>query len=174
MKAFGVNKIASEPIESIDLSNVKELFSSPIQRSWNEVESRPSGEVELLIGQNYAGLHPTVHETNGNLIVYRSLFDSGFTIGGSHNSLQSSGISWDATASYIRNHEVQFNQVTYKSVRDYMESCDLSVPTPRRCNNCLNCSECSFRGHMMTVQHQYEYKVLEDHVEYEEATKSFN
>ena len=25
----------------------------------------------------------------------------------------------------------------------------------------------------MTVQHQYEYKVLEDHVEYEEATKSF-
>ena len=186
IKAFGVNCISNGNIETcINLHHLKQLFSPSIQKIWSKAEQRPAGHIELLIGLNHAGLHPTVHETRGNLIVYQSLFGSGFTIGGYHASINSAGVSWDPTVAHIRSQEVRcapqihsqqkvhFTRVTYNSVREYMESSDLIVPTPRRCNNCMKCEECKFRGHQMSLQEQYEYKIMEDNVEYEEGTKSF-
>ena len=100
---------------------------------------------------------------------------SGFAAVGCHNSVKSDAISWDATVSNIRSTKASnyFTRMSYKSVRDYLESNDLAVPTPRRCKNCMNCNECSFRGHQMSLQDQYEYQVMENNVEYEEASQVF-
>ena len=98
---------------------------------------RPVGEVELLIGQNYAGLHPIALENSGNLVVYQSLFASGFTLGGCHASIKPATVSWDPTVSHIRSQEVNFTRVPHTAVREYMESSDLIAPTPQIRNSCM-------------------------------------
>ena len=97
-----------------------------------KVESRPTGEVEVLVGANYMGLHPVGYETAGNMKVKRSLFGSGFVAVGYHKSVKSDVISWDVTVSNIRNTKASnyFTHLSYKSVRDYPEFDDLTVLTP--------------------------------------------
>ena len=173
IKAFGVQKI-SGGLSSVDLSDLKDLFSHSTQESWSCVENRPTGDVEILIGANFLGLHPSDHETVGNIKIKTSMFGSGLVAVGSHPSIKSSPLVWDATVSSIRTMKVNHVRLTYKSVRDYLESSDLTVLTPRRCGNCMKCEECSFIGHQMSLQGQYEYKVMGDNVHYEEASKSSN
>ena len=57
IKVFGVQKICGD-MGKIDLNGVRGLFSPDVQESWDKVESRPVGQVELLIGANQIGLHP--------------------------------------------------------------------------------------------------------------------
>ena len=37
----------------------------------------------------------------------------------------------------------------------------------------MNCHECSFRGHQLSLQEQYEYQVMENNVEYEKGNQVF-
>ena len=85
-KAFGLPNI-SGTINNTDLRELKQSFSSSIQRMLNKVESRPTGEVELLVGANYMGLHPVDYDTAGNMKVKKSLFGSGFVGDGCHKSV---------------------------------------------------------------------------------------
>ena len=54
IKAYGINEISSE-IQKINVAQVAPLFNGI---NGNEIE-RPSGFVDLLIGFNYASIHPT-------------------------------------------------------------------------------------------------------------------
>ena len=137
IEALGVDRIAG-PIEKVNVDGVREIFSSDIQCMWDVVGSRPSGEVELLIGNNYLGLHPTELEASGNIKVLKSRFGTGFVLSGSHPALQ----SLQPTHSNVSN--VHSTKLTYKSVRDYLDANELQVEAPRRCNNCLNCNDCTF------------------------------
>ena len=162
----------------MNLDNLKGVFSPATQLIWNKVDTRPTGEVELLVGQNYAGLHPNEHESNGNIKVMKSKFGTGYVLSGCHSSVSSARVKWDTTVSSIRTTNmmagvVNYTKLTYKSVRDYLESNDLSVLPPRRCNNCMNCTDCGFRGHQMSLQEQYEYQVMENKVVYDEENKEF-
>ena len=51
IQAFAVPKIGDIQVVSSD--GIKGLFSHQIQKEWDNVEARPSGEVELLVGSNY-------------------------------------------------------------------------------------------------------------------------
>ena len=147
IKAFGVPNI-SGIITRPDLRDLRQAFSLQTQGMWDKIESRPVGEVEVLVGANYMGLHPVDYETSGNMKIKKSIFGSGLVAVGCHESVKSGAIKWDVTVSCVRSKaSINFTRVSYKSVRDYLESNDLAVPTPRRCKNCINCNDCSFRGH---------------------------
>ena len=47
LTAFGFDRLNGK-VESIDVSGVKHLFSDDIQRVWDRISTRPSGDVELL------------------------------------------------------------------------------------------------------------------------------
>ena len=47
--------------------------------------SRPSGEIDVLIGFEYAGYHPVREQSSGHLLVMRNRF--GKCLGGFHRSL---------------------------------------------------------------------------------------
>ena len=65
------------------------------------------------------------------------------------------------------------NQLTAKSSYSNLGHDNLGIQPPRRCKSCQNCKECSFRGHMLSQQDQYEYQVLESKVEYDPNSQSF-
>ena len=86
VKAFGLDKLNGK-IEKVDVDGVKTLFSQTTQQEWDKIAMRPTGEVELLIGSDNLGLHPTEFEAQGNLKVYKSNFGSGYVIVGKHPAL---------------------------------------------------------------------------------------
>ena len=55
----------SDNIISVSLLGVKHLFDKVVQDLWDFIDNRPSGEVDILIGENRCGLHPTDWIVNG-------------------------------------------------------------------------------------------------------------
>ena len=167
--AFGVPKI-SDAINEVCLDNLKGLFSPETQQLWDQVDTRPAGEVEFLLGGNYLGLHPVDHESFENVKILKSKFGSGYLAAGCHHSIHATQVTFGPTVAALRVHHTT---LTYKSVRDYFDSNDLEVPVPRRCNNCMKCEECRFLTQHMSVEGQYEYRIMEKNVHYVEADKEF-
>ena len=171
IKIFAVDWIA-DAIENVSIDGVKELFSAKIQAEWAKVDTRPSGDVEVLIGLNYLGLHPSDLEIRGNLKLKKSKFSSGFVLAGSDPALkllnpspQSSGGSFDVS--------VRATNLQYRSIREYFDSNELHVDTPRSCNSCMKCKDCSYQNQQMSLREKYEYNVMEDNVSYDEVEKVF-
>ena len=155
VQAFGVEKIMHN-IATVSVDGVKEVFSSNIQNIWKKVSTRPSGEVELLVGSNYRGLHPYRIEIHNNIEVMKSKFASGYVLVGSHSKIKSHHSPHNLSIANV-NVSVRATNLTFKSVRDYLDSNELHVEVPRRCNNCMNCKDCTYRGHQMSLREQYEY-----------------
>jgi hypothetical protein len=143
LTAFGFDRLNGK-VESIDVSGVKDLFSDDIQRVWDRISTRPSGDVELLIGSDHLGLHPSEIEVQGNLKVYKSRFASGYVIAGKHPAL----VCPISSSVHSRTVHVSLHatKLSFKSIREYFDANELNVEAPRRCNNCMNCSDCSFRN----------------------------
>ena len=59
-------------------------------------------------------------------------------------------------------------------MQEYFAQDALGVAPPRRCGNCLNCTECSFRGHRLSQEEQYEYHELESRVRFDPTSKCFH
>ena len=84
---FAVDEI-TEAIRFMDVSGVVQLFN-PLTE-WDL--QRPVGEVDLLIGIQYAGIHPWRGEeqsTHGHLRLLTSKYKTGFLLGGTHPSISS-------------------------------------------------------------------------------------
>ena len=145
--AFEVVSI-SDDIAEVDISGVKHLFSSDVQQKWNLIENRPRS-IDLLLGSSVLGLHPTNYELQGNLKLLSSNFGSGFILTGTHPAIKSHSISWNEDVCSLR-HSI--NKLSIKPNYDYFELDNLGVQPPRRCGNCRNCKECSFRGQMLSQQ----------------------
>ena len=182
---FGVEKI-SNSLKDVEIANVKSYFSPKVQDIWSQVDKRPVGEVDIIIGQNAAGLHPSEFESQENLKVMSSIFGSGYVLCGWHPLVKSASIQWGKTVSNIRLSELQKSEMqrlaTYSINRigvsvspniDFFEAEGLGVEPPRRCGNCRKCKDCSFRGRQLSQQEQYEYQIMESKVHFDEASKSF-
>ena len=171
IKAFGLDRLNGD-IQQVNVNGVKELFSSRVQNMWDKVASRPSGEVELLIGSDYLGLHPTEIERVDNLKVYASKFAPGFVIAGKHANLKFVD-TIDPMKTVSFHVSLKATKLSFKSIREYFDANDLNVEAPRRCNNCLNCNECSFQGHQMSLREQYEYEIMKKNVTYDDVDKVY-
>ena len=64
--AFEVDSISEDVLE-VDLSEAKHHFSADVQSQWCSIQDRPTGNLDLLIGANFLGLHPVDYELRGNL-----------------------------------------------------------------------------------------------------------
>ena len=168
IQAFGIDRITRK-IQNVDVDGVKEIFSIDIQEVWDSVRTRPSGEVDLLVGNNHLGLHPTELEAVGNIKVLKSKFGSGLVLSGSHPELK----CLDPPSHPHMGATIHYNKLTFKSVRDYLDANELHVEVPRRCNNCMNCEECTFQNHLMSLREQYEHQMMKENVTYDEVEKVF-
>ena len=78
--AYGIPKISTS-IKPIKINSVVELFPG----TCNADVTRPEGEVDLLVGLDYAAFHPQIIQNKDHLVLYRNRF--GKCLGGTHPML---------------------------------------------------------------------------------------
>ena len=86
IEAFSVESITSD-IDKVNISGVTKLFPK-VEASKMR---RPFGAVDILVGINYASLHPTVpgrSYINGDLRLLKSMFGTGWVLDGRHTELK--------------------------------------------------------------------------------------
>ena len=101
-----------------------------------------------------------------------------YILTGSHPAITTQKIGWNNDVKYIRKcsptaNEVSVNRITVKLLYEYFELDNMGVEPPRRCEKCWGCKDCSFCGHMLSQQEQYEYQAIESKVRYNPLTQSF-
>ena len=175
--AYEVDSISDNILE-VDVSGVKHFFSDKVQEQWNSVQDRPTGQLDLLVGANVLGLHPFDQESHENLRIRRSKFGNGLVLTGSHPAISSQKIIWSEDVNHIRRSsfpstDVSVNRISVKPFYEYFEMDNLGVEPPRRCGNCQQCKECTFRGQMLSQREQYEYQAIESKVHYDASSQSF-
>ena len=79
-RVYGIDRISS-PMRKIDLDGVMHLFHNIDKK---EVQ-RPIGEIDVLIGDEYAGYYPVREQSCGHLLLLKNRF--GRCPGGSHTKL---------------------------------------------------------------------------------------
>ena len=150
IQAFGIETISSE-INGIDVQGILHLFKG-VQSS--EVE-RPKGYIDLLIGFNYAALHPTKEQSVGNLLLMRNIF--GRCLGGTHTSLKESTISHLDTASI---HHVKGISMT---AHDFFEAESMGIRCNPRCRGC-KCGQCSPGTNNYSLKEERELQLIEENL----------
>ena len=142
-EAYGIPKISSA-IERIDV----ELLAGILEIDLKGLE-RPTGEVDLLIGFEYAGFHPERIKSKGHLLLLENKF--GRCIGGSHQDIV------EKTKMMIQTIRVCHARV---SMEDFFESEMLGVSCTPRCGGC-RCGECPTGGKQYTIKQERELALIE-------------
>ena len=138
--AFGVDNISSH-LSHVNISAVKSEFSQDIQDKWNLLD-RPLGEIDLLVGQNACGLHPTDLVIKGNLKIMSSLFGTGYMLVGAHPYIKSQNVGWNEAISSIWLASIQKSQcsashvvnrvgVSVKPSHEFFEGDIMGIHPPR-------------------------------------------
>ena len=149
IEAFGIERISS-PIEPVNTDEIARMFKMD-----KESIARPQdGEVDLLLGMQYAALHPVRTKSIGNLLLMENQF--GKVIAGSHPLLQN--------CSYITQSCMQARTalVMHASrIETFFEIEGLGVMCNPRCGGC-KCGKCQLGGKNMTLREEMEYKMIDE------------
>ena len=142
-KAYGIEQISSA-IRSTNMNEVADLLNTDVEKI-----GRPTGEIDMLIGFEYAGFHPQKIHSSDHLLLLRNKF--GCCVGGSHTSLE------EKTNLLIQEAEVCH---AYASITDFYESESLGVMCVPKCGGC-KCGECAVGGKQYTIQEERELAIIE-------------
>ena len=161
VELYGIDDICGE-IDAMKINGVIHLFPS---LKLKEV-SRTAGTVEMLIGMNYASLHPKAISEKEGLVLYSSRFGTGKILGGTHENIRSSN--------YISNsaRTIASARVCHVRVRrganygvDFFSAEQFGVEIPRRCRACKGCKNCKFETHELSRVEQQAVEVFRNNLE---------
>ena len=105
---YGIYKTTNE-VESIDSSFITQLFKNVSAKDIN----RPTGEIDVLIGYQYATYHPQREDNNGRLLLLKNRF--GKCIGGSHPLIN------DKTRQYAKLEDARVYHANAVSITNFMK-----------------------------------------------------
>ena len=168
--AYGVDVITAK-LDRVDITPVLSLFPGLL---YEEVY-RPMGHVDLLVGIQEAGLHPTVPDRNvvDNLRLLESKFGTGKLLDGSHELLRSSPVLMDqktfslshATLGecyYVDEQVKVVNHLTARKKFNFFECEEMAVGQPKRCNDCAACKACSMKGQELSRRDERELRLIKE------------
>ena len=148
IQVIGIEKISSA-IGAVDNKRLCLVFGLDEQQV-----CRPrSGEIDVLIGLQYAAYHPVPVQTCGHLILYSNRF--GKTIGGSHPEICERTSIADYCAE-VR-HAVAMHA---QSIDTFFEVESLGVNCSPRCGACA-CGKCHPGGKAMSLKDEAELELIE-------------
>ena len=150
-QVYGIKKITTE-IQRVNLKKVSHLFPD-VKR---EEIQRPTGQIDVLIGYEYAGYHPIKVQGSGHLLLLSNQF--GKCLGGSHPDLK------ETTRKMIRN-AVLIHHATGVRVDDFYKIETMGVECSPKCGNC-RCGHCPIGGKDYTIKEEQELKLIEDNLTY--------
>ena len=143
-KAYGIPQISSE-IEAISTDVLAEQFNlnpSDFQR--------PVGEVDMLIGYEYAGFHPERVQSKQHLLLLKNKF--GQCLGGAHELLD------EKTRMLIQNVQVS---LAIGTIEDFIDSERMGTCCYPKCGAC-RCGTCPVGGKQYTLQQERELSLIEE------------
>ena len=149
IKDYGIERIYS-PIESVDTSEIARLFSMQ-----KENLSRPQkGEIDVLVGMQYASLHPVRTRHVGNLLLMKNQF--GHVVAGSHPAIQrypSFTPSCMQARTALAMHASR--------IETFFEIEGLGVMCEPKCGGC-KCGKCQSGGKQMSLKDEREYQLIDN------------
>ena len=158
LKMYEIDDICGE-INSTPTDSFVKYFPSVTK----EEIARPRGKIDMLIGMDYAGLHPRPIEYNKDLVLYQSMFGTGKIIGGAHDNValnerissmvQQCALGRVANARVLRHGDI-----------DFFSAEEFGVSVPPRCKRCQGCKDCQFETHQLSRNEQKELDVIRDNM----------
>ena len=153
---YGIDKITSD-IQTINLDGVHRLFRNVTKR---EI-TRPTGEVDVLIGFEYAGFHPQKEQSSEHLLLLKNRF--GRCLGGTHPQIKE------------RNERRELNSVqvlhsTSSTVEDFYNIKNLGIECIPRCGGC-KCGKCSLGSKNYTIKEEKELALIEKNLHYDQEAQ---
>ena len=113
------------------------------------------GEVDVLIGLDYASFHPQKIQNNEHLVVYENRF--GICIGGTHPSIK------ENTKKVVPHVSVNYLQA--QKAISFFDSEILGVECSPKYGNC-RCGNCPIGGKEYNLREERELKVIEGGLEF--------
>ena len=152
IEVFGIEKISSS-INRINLEEVAQMFNIPA----NEISRPQSGEVDILIGMQYAAFHPVRYAANGHLLLMKNQY--GMVIAGSHPSVK---IGTQLDQSFVQvKHAVALHAIG--GIEQFYEIEGLGVTCQPKCGSC-KCGQCHPGGKDMSIQEEKEYESMKSNI----------
>ena len=134
------------------------LFNNPKAQ---EVDRPKEGEVDCLIGYEYAAFHPHCIQAIRHLLLLHNRF--GTIIGGTHPKLE------EKTRKIVQHVMVHHANANVK-MEDFYSIERLGVDCSPRCGSC-KCSQCHPGGKDMRIKEEREYKLIEEKFVYKPELK---
>lgn len=156
VKVYGINIISQEH-QSDNIDSVIYKFKGVNK---NEI-LRPEGEIDVLIGFNYALLHPRVSQSSNNLMLLENRF--GKCIGGSHQTTdESCEVLVDGVeVFYIAKAEEHFFEIE-----------EMGVQCSPLCGNC-SCKKCALGSKGLSIEEEREQNLINQGLTYLQDNKCF-
>lgn len=154
VKVYGMECISrGQNDDSTVLSLFKDINPKEIQRS--------RGEVDVLIGFNYASLHPTAIRFSDNMMLLENRF--GKCLAGTHHSLKE---SQKAFANHVEVYNVRHDDESFLNIEDMGISCS------PRCGNC-SCRKCALGSSGLSIKEEREQSLINEGLSYNEEGQFF-
>ena len=138
--AYGIDKIMEAP-DTVDLSPVSKLFPHLPKDLFAPAVKK---EVDILIGNNFLGLHPSGgqgRDSVGNMRAYQSQFGHGWVLAGSHPALKPGRTQ--LTPSALNLARIYKCEIIPELQPSFWEGDCLGVLPPKRCGKCMRCVQCT-------------------------------
>ena len=146
---YGIDKISSD-VKNVNITGVLKDFEN-IQL--NEVK-RPKGEIDILIGFDYAGYHPIKVQSNGHLLVMQNQF--GMCLSGYHSNL------FEETVRIIQHAVVHHTKGV--NIDDFHDIEGLGIMCTPKCGSC-RCGGCAPGTRNITLKEERELLMIENGLE---------
>ena len=168
--AIGLDTITEENPGG-DLTEAYETFPEIPRRQLE----RPEGQVELLIGQDYAGYLPRVEKCRDHLLLLKSLFGTGRLLSGRTGLGEPPSCHHAMTAQAMEMREAlrstparaQVNHASTKvKLATFFEAEEMACEPTASCkqhrDQLKNCQACNYRGQAMSEQERLALERMED------------
>ena len=143
IKAWGYGiDVISDPVEPTDLTAVRAKFPHVPDAAFISLEKKP---LDMLIGLNFLGIHPTGGEginKAGNLLALRSQFGGGWIIGGSDPLLKPAQVRMTAKA--LAMATISKVEIKLFEEKDIFEQ-EIERITNKECDTCDKCTFCKLQ-----------------------------
>lgn len=155
IEVFGIEKISS-PITTINLSQIAKL----LEINASEIQRPDEGEIDILIGMQYAGFHPVRVNSKGHLLVLQNRFGS--IVAGSHRMIkETTKISQNCLQ--VKHAIVLHSQVPLER---FLEIESLGVSCEPKCGGC-KCGTCQLGGKSMSIKDERELSLIEEGIKFD-------
>jgi len=156
IRVIGIEKISSA-IGVIDTKKICGIFGID-----ERLVSRPTeGEIDVLVGLQYAAYHPVPVQSHGHMILYSNRF--GKVIGGCHPAMREE-TRIDELCAQARIAVAM--HVQHDTIDTFFEIESLGVMCTPRCGAC-SCKKCHPGGKAMTLKDEEELKMIEEKVKFD-------